>query len=344
VARPLVERTDRGLYCAPGDFYVDPWQPVERAVITHAHGDHLRPGSKSYLCSREGLALARMRAGKEATLEAVAYGEPVRMGEVTVSLHPAGHIPGSSQVRIEHRGEVWVISGDYKTASDPTCTQFELVPCDTFITECTFGLPIYRWRPEGEVVEELHDWWRANAAAGRASIVFAYAVGKAQRVLASLEPEVGPIFTHGAVERVTRVYRSMGLPLPPTTYAEPAGRGRDWAGALVLAPPMANGTPWMRRFGDAASAFVSGWMRIRGTRRRRSVDRGFVISDHVDWTALTDTIAATGAERVVATHGYVDVVARWCRDRGLEADVYPTHWEGERDDTPDDDPAEGETS
>lgn len=340
----ILERTDRGLYCPAGDFHIDPWQPVERAVITHAHGDHMRPGSGAYLGSHDGRHVMRARLASDDVIETIPYGEEVAMNGVRVSLHPAGHVLGSAQVRVEHDGEVWVVTGDYKTAPDRSCAPFELVECDTLITECTFGLPIYRWRPEEEVVAEINAWWAENRDAGRASIVFAYALGKAQRVLSNLRPAVGPIFTHGAVERITKAYRLTGVDLPRTTYADPAGGRRDWAGALIIAPPSANGTPWMRRFGDVSTAFASGWMRIRGPRRRRAVDRGFVLSDHVDWPALTDTIRASGASRVIATHGYRDVVARWCREQGLEADVLATYWEGERDEAPDDEADTDEAS
>ncbi|MDQ3607194.1 MAG: ligase-associated DNA damage response exonuclease, partial [Gemmatimonadota bacterium] len=295
----LLRITDRGLYCEAGDFHVDPWLPVERAVITHAHGDHARWGCDRYLGSREGERVLRTRLGADARIRTVEFGEVIDVGGVRVSLHPAGHILGSAQVRVEHRGEVWVVSGDYKTEPDSTCTPFEPVRCHTFVTESTFGLPIYRWEPQAEVFREIRAWWAANREAGRASVLFGYALGKAQRLLAGLlGAEEGPIFTHGAVERLNADYRASGIALPPTTYASAAAREQKWAGALIVAPPSAAGTTWLRRFGAASTAFASGWMRIRGARRRRSVDRGFVLSDHVDWPALLEAIQATGAERV----------------------------------------------
>jgi putative mRNA 3-end processing factor len=326
----LLSETERGLYCEAGDFYIDPWGPVERAVITHAHGDHARWGSGAYLGSREGERVLRTRLGADARIRSVDFGEVREIGGVRVSLHPAGHILGSAQVRVEHRGEVWVVSGDYKTEPDPTCTPFEPVRCHTFITESTFGLPIYRWAPQAEVFEEIATWWRSNRDAGRASVIFGYSLGKAQRLLAGLlGAEVGPIFTHGAVERLNRDYRESGVLLPPTTYAAEAGRGREWGGALIVAPPSAAGSPWLRRFGAASTAFASGWMRIRGARRRRSLDRGFTLSDHVDWPALLDAISATGAERVWVTHGYREPVVRWLEERGIEARAVASRWEGE---------------
>jgi putative mRNA 3-end processing factor len=327
----LLEQTERGLYCAAGDFYVDPWQPVERAVITHAHGDHARWGSRRYLCSREGERVLRTRLGPEASIRAVEFGETLEVNGVRLSLHPAGHILGSAQVRIEHRGQVWVVSGDYKTEPDPTCTPFEPVRCHGFVTESTFGLPIYRWAPQRETFAGIDVWWRANAAQGKASLLYGYALGKAQRLLAGVDPSIGPIYEHGAVARLTQDYRDSGVALPPTTYAGSQPRGHDWGGALVIAPPSAHGTPWMRRFGAVSSAFASGWMRVRGQRRRRAVDRGFVVSDHVDWPSLLEAISATGAETVWVTHGYREPVVRWLRLQGLDALAVASRWEGEDD-------------
>jgi putative mRNA 3-end processing factor len=328
----LLRITDRGLYCEAGDFFIDPWQPVDRAVITHAHGDHARWGSRYYLGSEEGMRVLRTRLGADASIQPVAYGEPVHLNGVRVSLHPAGHILGSAQIRVEHSGEVWVASGDYKSDPDSTCSPFEIVRCHTFITESTFGLPIYRWRLQSEVFAEMRDWWSANARAGRASIIFAYALGKAQRVLAGFTgAEIGPIFTHGAVERLTRDYRESGVGLPQTRHASEMPRGHDFGGSLIIAPPSAAGSTWLRRFGAASPAFASGWMQIRGARRRRSVDRGFVLSDHVDWPALLATIEATGAEHVWVTHGFREPVVRWLLERGIDAMSVASHWEGEEE-------------
>ena len=328
----LLRSTEQGLYCEAGGFHIDPWQPVERAVITHAHGDHARWGSRWYLGSREGARVMRTRLGAEAHIETVDFAEPVTIGGVRVSLHPAGHILGSAQVRVEHRGEVWVVSGDYKTEVDITCTPFEPARCHTFVTESTFGLPIYRWQPQGETFAEIAAWWNANREAGRASVIFAYALGKAQRVLAGLiGSEAGPIFTHGAVERLNRDYRESGVALPLTTYASLAPRDQEWGGALIVAPPSAAGSAWLRRFGTYSTAFASGWMRIRGARRRRSLDRGFVLSDHVDWPSLLAAVNDTGAQRVLVTHGYREPVVRWLRDHGLEAHALESRWEGEEE-------------
>jgi len=326
----LFSLTASGLYCQAGDFFIDPWEPVDRAVITHAHGDHARWGSTHYLAAREGEGVLRTRLGAAANISTLDFGERTSINGVRLSLHPAGHILGSAQVRVEHRGEVWVVSGDYKTDPDPTCSPFELVRCDTFVTESTFGLPIYRWCAQAEVFAQMAEWWSRNAAAGRTSIIFAYALGKSQRVLAGLrDAGVGPIYTHGAVEKLVRDYRDADVALPPTTHAAGLPRSHDFAGALVLAPPSAAGSTWLRRFGETSTAYASGWMQVRGSRRQRGMDRGFVLSDHVDWPALLSTIAATGAERVWVTHGFREPVVRWLNERGLDARSVASRWEGE---------------
>jgi putative mRNA 3-end processing factor len=260
-------------------------------------------------------------------IETIAYGETRSIDGVTVSLHPAGHILGSAQVRVEYRGEVWVVSGDYKLAPDPTCAPFEPVRCDTFITESTFGLPIYRWEPSASVYQEMNEWWRNNQTAGRASVIFAYALGKAQRILAGIDTSIGPIFAHGAVRSVNQSYRDSGVALADAASPDDAPKGYDWSQALILATPSAHGSPWMRRFGTVSTAFVSGWMRIRGTRRRKSVDRGFVLSDHADWPGLLEAIRLTGAEHVWVTHGYRTPLVRWLTEQGREAKVVETRWE-----------------
>jgi putative mRNA 3-end processing factor len=330
-----VSATGAGLECADGGFWIDPWRPVERAVVTHAHADHARPGSHAYLTSPTGLHVLRGRLGDEARIEVLEWGERRRIGDVDVSLHPAGHLLGSAQVRLERAGEVWVVSGDYKTAADGTCEPFEPVPCDVFITESTFGLPVYRWPAQEEVFEDVRSWWRENAAAGRPSVLFAYALGKAQRVLAGVGEGPGPVVAHGAVTVCNEAYRTAGVDLPATRDVDEV-TAAELGSALVIAPPSAQGSPWMRRFPGAATAFASGWMRVRGPRRRRAVDRGFVLSDHVDWAGLLAAVEATGAARVGVTHGSVDAVVRYLsEERGLDAWVVPTRYVGETGETDD---------
>lgn len=321
---PLIELTDRGMYCAAGDFYIDPWRPVPRAVLTHAHSDHARPGHGRAIVAVDGERVFRSRLGEKAPLEAVAYGEAVTIDGVRVSLHPAGHILGSAQVRVEFRGEVWVASGDYKTVPDPTCAAFESVRCHHFITEATFGLPVYRWPSQREVFDDVNAWWRANREAGRTSVVLAYALGKAQRVLAGVDASIGPIATHGAVERLVQDYRDSGVEMPRTELVAEGGGRLEFSGALVVATPSVLGTPWLGRFGEVSTAFMSGWMLIRGARRRQSFDRGFPISDHADWDELLAAIAATGAETIWVTHGSSDVLVRWLREQGKDARTLET--------------------
>ena len=325
----MITDTARGLFCEAGGFFIDPWEPVERALITHAHADHARPGSEAYLCSADGAALLRRRL-PGARIETVAYGEPRTIGDVRVSFHPAGHVLGSAQIRLERRGEVWVVSGDYKREADPTCAPFEPVACHTFITEATFGLPIYTWDPAAGVVIDIVEWWRAARDAGRSCVLFCYVLGKAQRILAALRPFASePIRIHGALAAMTETYREAGVDLAPTERITDEIRGKALAGSLVLAPLSARGTPWMRRLPRPSTGFASGLMRVRGVRRQRAFDRGFVLSDHADWPALLRTIRDTGAERVLVTHGWSEALARYLAERGLQTGTLRTAFEGE---------------
>jgi len=338
---PLLEVTSAGLYCAAGDFFVDPWRRVERAVITHAHADHARSGCGRYLCASPGKPVLRTRMGGNAVIDTVRYGEPTTINGVTVSLHPAGHVLGSAQVRLEHRGETWVVTGDYKLAADPTCAPFEPVACDVFITESTFGLPVYRWPDPASVAAEINAWWLANRDAGRTSVILAYALGKAQRIAALLDPAIGPIVAHGAVMKLVEAYRASGVKLPPIDRVPPRARRVGGGRALVIAPPSAAGTSWLNRFGETATAMASGWMLLRGVRRRRALAKGFILSDHVDYPDLMRAVDLSGASRVLVTHGFSDIVARLLRHRGLNADVLQTRFVGEAspDDTDSDDEA-----
>jgi putative mRNA 3-end processing factor len=320
-AGDLLQPTAAGLYCPAGDFYIDPRRPVARAVVSHGHADHARPGSDCYLAAAAGAGILRRRLGKAIRLQTLAYGERLSIGGVTLSLHPAGHILGSAQVRLELGGEIWAVTGDFKTDPDPTCAPFEPVHCHTLVTECTFGLPVFRWPPPATVMAEIRQWWQENRAADKTSVLFAYALGKAQRVLADIGDEGGAVFTHGAVETVNACYREAAVRLAETRPVGAVEDRRMFRGALVLAPPSADHTGWLQRFPEAVRGFASGWMRIRGQRRRRGVHRGFVLSDHADWTGLKTAVAASGAERVWATHGYAAAFAGWLRSRGVDAAV-----------------------
>lgn len=326
----LIACNDQGLYCAAGDFYIDPWRGVDRAVITHAHSDHARMGSRQYLAARAGEGVLRLRLGADISLRAVDYGEVVEINGVRVSLHPAGHLLGSAQVRLEHRGQVAVVTGDYKTQPDKTAASFELVQCDHLVTESTFGLPIYRWKPADELIAQINSWWAENAAEGVTSVIFAYALGKAQRLIGGLDATVGPILLHGAVDAMTAAYRQAGVNLPPTMYADVDAAKQHRGKAMVIAPMSAAGSPWMKKFGAVATATASGWMAVRGTRRYQSVDRGFAVSDHADWDGLLSVIRGCGAQRVDVTHGYADALARYLREtRGLDARRLQTQFTGE---------------
>jgi putative mRNA 3-end processing factor len=332
--RTMLTESSSGLWCEAGGFHVDPWLPVERALITHAHGDHARPGSAAYLCADGCAPLLRRRLGSEAVIESVAYGRALTIGAARVSFHPAGHVLGSAQIRIEAGGDVWVVSGDYKRHADPTCEPFEPVACDTFVTESTFGLPIYRWDAPEAVVAEIREWWTRGAAGERASVLFCYTLGKAQRLLADLARVTDrTVYVHGMMLGMIDAYRAAGvrmLPVESVVDAPARSRGRKgFAGELILAPLSARGTPWMRRLGDVSDGFASGLMRVRGVRRQRAFDRGFVLSDHADWPALLDTVRETGASRVLATHGHAEAFARFLRERGMDSGTIRTAWEGE---------------
>lgn len=329
---PVLTFTDRGLYCPAGDFYVDPWRPVDRALITHGHADHARPGHGAYMATHAAGPVLRHRLG-DISLQGVDYDAPTTIGGAHVSFHPAGHVPGSAQIRIEVGGEVWVVSGDYKTEPDGLSEPFAPVQCHAFVTESTFGLPVFRWPAQADTAAQIDTWWRDSVAAGKTPMLGAYTLGKAQRLLSMLNPATGPILTHGAVETTTAVLREQGYALPKTIQVTPDTQIKDHPGALVLAPPSALNSTWARRFGPLSTAFASGWMQLRGVRRRRAADRGFVISDHADWNGLNTAIRATGAERVFVTHGYTEIFTRWLNSEGYDAQVIPTEFEGESLDT-----------
>ena len=323
----------QGIYCPAGDFFIDPWRPVDRALITHGHADHSRSGNNRYLATASAAPVMQHRLG-DIAIETVNYCEQRRIGDATVSFHPAGHVPGSAQIRVEVNGEVWVVSGDYKTTADGLSEPFEPVLCHTFITECTFGLPVFKWDSQPNVMADINSWWQANKSTGRYSVIGAYALGKAQRILANVDTNIGPILTHAAIENTNEVLRAQGINLPKTIRVTPDLNVKDYPGALVIATPSGMNSPWMKRFQKPSTAFASGWMAVRGMKRRRSADRGFIMSDHADWPGLNEAINATGAERVFATHGYTSQFARWLTEQGFDAGIVETEFEGENLDTP----------
>lgn len=320
-----------GIYCEAGDFYIDPWRPVNKAVITHAHADHSRWGMKHYLAHHDSVPVMKHRLGDEISVQSTGYGQVHDLNGVKVSLHPAGHIIGSAQVRVEHNGEVWVVSGDYKTGPDTTCTPFEPVACHHFITESTFGLPIFDWEPQEKVFAKINAWWQELKEEGKTAVLLAYSLGKAQRLLQGVDASIGKIFTHGAVENTNEVLRAAGHVLPETTRITKDTQPADVNGQLVIAPPSAMGTPWMKRLRPYETAMVSGWMQVRGMRRRRNADRGFILSDHADWKGLNQAIKDTGAENIYVTHGYTGIFSQWLSEQGYNAQVVTTEYGEEED-------------
>jgi putative mRNA 3-end processing factor len=319
----MLSRSQAGLYCSSGDFHVDPSRSVQNAVITHAHSDHARRGSRQYFCAAPGEALLRERIGKAARITAVPYGESFELGRARVSFHPAGHILGSAQVRLQVGDDVWVVSGDYKRDDDPTCAPFEVVPCDTFVTEATFGLPVYQWPEVPRVAAEIEAWWRSNAARGINSVLYCYSLGKSQRLLAELARWMKPdekILVHDTIEPLNRCYREQGVVLAATQSVSSQQKGAALQGVLILAPPGIQGTPLMSRLGEFETAFASGWMLLRRPRFSRRYDRSFVLSDHADWPSLVRTVRETGARNVYVMHGSNESLARYLREsQGINA-------------------------
>lgn len=312
--------TPEGLYCVPARAWIDPWRPVPQALLTHAHADHARPGSGAYWGSSPSEGVLRTRLGAEIPLTSLPYGAELKLGEARISFHSAGHVLGSAQILIEAAGERWLISGDYKRDPDPSCAPFTPIRADVFISEATFGLPLYRWTPAPEVARQILDWWQEAPAL--ASVLCCYAFGKAQRLLAELQA-LGverEVLLHGAIQRLMEPYRAEGISMVPTRPLSALPTGESLAGRLILAPPSALRTPWMRRFPRVQTAFASGWMAVRGVKRRKGFGRGFVLSDHADWPSLVRTIEETGAQQVFLTHGHGDPLARYLQEvRGLSA-------------------------
>jgi putative mRNA 3-end processing factor len=321
----MIEFTDRGLYCPAGGFYIDPWKPVERAVITHAHSDHARAGSGVYLCHRLTKPLLELRLGV-GTYQGVEWGEHVFMNGVQVSLHPAGHIIGSSQVRVEYQGRVWVVSGDYKTEDDGLSGAFEPVRCDVFVTESTFGLPIYHWKPQPVLFESIREWVAENRGLGKTSVLIAYSLGKAQRLLSCLAPMGVTVYVHGAIWNVHQALVGAGVVLPPVVRVEPDMAREVFRGQVVIAPPGAEGSSWMRRFQPYSVGVCSGWMQVRGNVRRRNADAGFALSDHADWKGLLSAVKATGAEKVYVTHGFQAALSRYLSEGGISSGEVKTEY------------------
>lgn len=321
----LIELTPSGLFCSAGDFYIDPQLPVRRAIITHAHTDHAKPGSDAYLTSRSGKPLVQQRVGLRAKVESIEFGEEIEMRGVKVSLHPAGHILGSAQVRVEYKGEIWVASGDYKLESDATCETFEHVKCHTFITESTFAKPTYKWKSQQEIFNQINDWWQMNALWGTTSVVAAYSLGKAQRVLAGLDPNIGPIIVYPTVEKFLPAYKAAGIALPEILpfNDETIAAYKDKK-PMIVAPPQFGRIDAERKFGPVSTAFASGWM-SKGGLHSKIHDRGFGLSDHADWQGLLTAIKETGAENIFVMHGFVNTLVNYLCSMGWNASTFERH-------------------
>lgn len=319
----LITCTEAGLYCAAGDFYIDPWRPVQKAVITHAHSDHARWGSAAYLCHTQTRPLLQLRLGA-VNCQTLEWGEPLQLNGVEISLHPAGHIIGSSQIRVAHKGEIWVASGDYKTYSDDISGDFEPVRCQHFITESTFGLPIYQWKNQEESYAEILAWVARNQSEGYNSVFLAYSLGKAQRIISCLAAAHPVLWAHGAIYNTQEALRQSGWALPKVEWINADTPKSALNRAVIIAPPSAEDSTWMKKLNPYRLAICSGWMQVRGNARRRNADAGFVISDHADWPGLLSAVAATGAERVYVTHGFTSSFARYLNEQGQSAEELKT--------------------
>ncbi len=316
---PLLECTPSGIHCPKAGVSIDPLQPVEKALITHAHADHARPGHGAYCCHPDTAPFLRHRLGDDLSIGIASYGECFSIHGVTFSFHPAGHMPGSAQVRVEHKGEVWVVTGDHKPEADGLSEPFEPVSCHTLVTECTFGLPVYRFPDPSSQLDAIRDRWKACWDEQRSMVLFAYSLRKAQRLLYGIGADIGPIYAQGSLAKAVRLYRSLGHSLPPIHPVSSETSKKELQGALVMAPPSALGSRWLKRFSRPFLAMASGWMRVRGKRRQRAIDQGFVLSDHADWNGLNSAVEAASPERVITSHGFNEAFARWLREWGYEA-------------------------
>jgi putative mRNA 3-end processing factor len=327
----LLDFTKKGIYCSRADVFIDPCSSVDKAIITHAHSDHARVGSKFYLAHRKCVPIIKHRLGNNIHAEGIDYNEVLDINGVKISLHPAGHIPGSAQIRLEYKGEVAVVSGDYKLEDDGFTEAFEPVKCNTFVTESTFGLPVYKWKKQEEIFNEINNWWKRNKERGMTSVICGYSLGKAQRILFNVDNSIGKIFGHGAVTMINEIMINEGASLTSITKVNSSHTKKDFEGALIIAPPSVAGSSWLNKFASYSLGYASGWMNVRGFKRRQGIDRGFALSDHADWTGLNQAVKETGAEKIYVTHGYTSVFVKWLRENGYDADVLQSDFSGDDD-------------
>lgn len=312
----LLIYTSRGLYCPLADVYIDPHKPVQRALITHGHSDHAILGHRYYLSTPITAAINKFRLGNFIQVQTIEFGDPIYINQVKFSFHPAGHIPGSAQIRVEYQGEVWVVTGDYKTERDKVSGAFELIRCNTLITETTFALPIYQWKPQAIITKEILDWYQDNLRQGKSSVLLAYALGKSQRIIESIPTDI-PIYTHGTVHNTNEVIISAGLHLRPSTKVSSRVSKKDIQKGITVAPASVLNTPWIRSLQEPVTATASGWMALNNNRKKQAADYGFTLSDHVDWNALNEVVFSCGAEKIWLTHGYTTDYARWLESKGM---------------------------
>lgn len=324
---PLLHFNNKGIYCQQADVYLDPWKPVKKAIISHGHADHSKWGHQQYITHHTNVPIIKHRLG-DINVSGVDWGETFTVNGVKFLLHPAGHIIGSAQIRVEYQGEVWVFTGDYKTENDGISVPYEVVKCHTFITECTFGLPAFKWQPQQEVFHDINTWWQQNKEDENTSILFGYSLGKAQRLLKHLDTSIGKIYTHAAIQNMNEIIREI-TPLPETIRITADTKKEELKGNMVIAPPSAQSSPWIKKMLPYVTASASGWMAFRGARRRRAIDKGFVLSDHCDWQGLLSSIKATGAEKIICTHGYTDIFSRFLIEQGYDARTEETQFEEE---------------
>ncbi|MBT8232158.1 MAG: ligase-associated DNA damage response exonuclease [Bacteroidia bacterium] len=325
---PLLKLTPNGLYCEKANVYIDPWRKVDKALITHAHSDHARKGMKSYLSHHLSVDILKHRLHKHINIQGIEYEKPIVINGVEITFFPAGHIIGSSQIRLRDKHECWVISGDYNISQDELIESFIPVECDTFVTESTFGLPVFQWEDPSIVFEEINKWWKENQSNNHPSVISAYSLGKAQRVIQNIDHSIGPVLTHPAVENINKIFRNSGVNLKSSMVV--SDQQQDMLNkSIIICPPGANDSAWLNNIKNHKFAFASGWMALRGTRRRRNAEKGFVLSDHADWNALNKAVALTQAERVFVTHGYTKTFSKWISEKGIESSVLKTLFEGE---------------
>ncbi|MBC8047375.1 MAG: ligase-associated DNA damage response exonuclease [Fimbriimonadaceae bacterium] len=325
----IFKMTDKGIYIPGADIYIDPWKPVKRSIITHAHSDHAHTGNENYLSHHITKPILKYRLGENINCTSVEYGEAFFINGIKFSLHPAGHIPGSAQIRIEENGNVLVVSGDYKLENDFVSGIFEPVKCNTFISESTFGLPVFKWKNQTEILEEINIWWKNNIDQNKTSVLCGYALGKAQRLLKNIDTGIGKIFAHGAVFNMNEILRNAGVEIPSAEKISSELNKEDYKNALILAPPSVIGNRWLNKFNPYSIGYCSGWMQIRGNKRRQAVDRGFVVSDHADWDQLNKAIKLTGAETIYITHGFTSSYVKWLNENGFDAHELETEFAGE---------------